>query len=217
MTNKIAIFYHLMQAPGWERMYQDQMHTLYSSGLMSRCEFVNIGVNGNENLFYTPPRAIVNINSFQPSEYDTLKRIEKFSLDTLCNYKILYFHSKGMSRTNHLNSQWWRLYMEHYLIREWKKCIRFLDKYDCAGASYFEDTYVGFYPHFSGNFWWANSNYIKKLDTSYLSQENRQKTEFWICSNFNENKPKIKSLSPFTSCHYANAHTPDKYIDLGNS
>ena len=39
-------------------------------------------------------------------------------------------------------------------------------------------------PHYSGNFWWANSSYIQKLDLDYIYNEEkgwtRWKSEFWI-------------------------------------
>jgi hypothetical protein len=50
---------------------------------------------------------------------------------------------------------------------------------DVAGGLYVENP-----KHFSGNFWWANSDYIKTLptlDPKNIKEYNRG--EFWICSN----------------------------------
>lgn len=218
MNSKIVIFYHLLQVPGWEFLYQQQIWRLCSSGLMAQAEFIYIGINGKEPLFYMPPRAKVVYNTVSTSEHDTLKAIEKFAGETTENYKILYFHSKGITRYN-LNTQAWRLYMEHCLIQNWADCTKLLDEFDCVGTSYREDTYVGWYPHFSGNFWWANTDYLKKLDTTYLSpspQQIREIQEFWICSNFKKNNPKIKNFfdTGEGGSFYYKLQVPDNYIDV---
>ena len=50
--------------------------------------------------------------------------------------------------------------MQDHCIGRWRECIEKLDEgYDAVGANYFKD----FYP-FAGNFWWATTEHIKKLD-----------------------------------------------------
>jgi SAM-dependent methyltransferase len=39
---------------------------------------------------------------------------------------------------------------------------------------------MGWHPHFSGGFWWANSNYVAGLSEEYLEHPNRYWREFWI-------------------------------------
>ena len=234
MSDKIAIFYHLMQIKGWEFLYQDQIQALCSSGLMSACDFIHIGINGDSKLFWTPPKCNIKRNEILTSEYSTLKDLEHFANNTNENYKILYFHSKGITKYEDMNVRAWRLYMEYFLIKNWKECVDSLNEYDCVGTSFTtKSSYrtsppqfhpringrmvgcVGCHPHFSGNFWWANTEYLKKLNTSYLS-DLRWKQEFWITSDYEKNNPKIKN---FFDTHtegslYLSAITPDKYIKL---
>ena len=47
-TNKIAIFYHVGQFGNWERLFQEQINSLVVSGLYHICDFIHIGVNGDE-------------------------------------------------------------------------------------------------------------------------------------------------------------------------
>jgi hypothetical protein len=82
--------------------------------------------------------------------------------------KILYLHSKGVSRIKSKGKvsdciYLWRNYMEWYLIKNYKKCLEKLKDHDVVGAIY-KDSQIG--PHFSGNFWWTTGDYYKKLSRS---------------------------------------------------
>lgn len=80
-----------------------------------------------------------------------------------------------------------------------------VDKYDAIGCNYSLNPFK----HFSGNFWWATSNYIKKLD--FLPDNcKRHKSEWWILSNETVNSYVIhNSLID----HYNNLYPKDKYIN----
>ena len=225
MSEKIVIFYHLMQIKGWQFLYQDQMQALCSSGLMSACDFMHIGVNGDEELFWTPPKCNIKRNEILTSEYSTLKDLEQFAINSKENYKILYFHSKGITNMGNMNIRAWRLYMEHCLIQNWKECVDSLNEYDCVGTSFTKRPWCNrgsgsealtCHPHFSGNFWWTKTEYLKKLNTSYLCELSRWKQEFWITSDFEKNKPKVKNFFDTLGggSLYYKLMTPDKYIKL---
>jgi hypothetical protein len=47
---------------------------------------------------------------------------------------------------------------------------------------------MGYFPHFSGNFWWTKASYINTLDHEYLDNPNRLFREFWIGTNPNVKK-----------------------------
>jgi hypothetical protein len=64
----------------------------------------------------------------------------------------------------------------------WEKCVELLEQYDCVGTDWTtrhpnDNSVVD--PHYSGNFWWANSSYISRLDPNYLN-ERRHNSEYWI-------------------------------------
>ena len=64
-------------------------------------------------------------------------------------------------------------------IKQWEECIKGLEENDAAGGLYESSNPK----HFSGNFWWVNSDYLKtlpKLNAGNVTKYNRG--EFWILS-----------------------------------
>lgn len=102
---------------------------------------------------------------------------EKFAINNYKNYinstkeyYLYYFHTKGVSRINDPYFSNIRKILNFYTLEKFKINIKLLKKYDSIGCS------LSLYPkkHFSGNFWWSKSSYIKLLTTinnNYLSPE----------------------------------------------
>lgn len=125
-----------------------------------------------------------------------------------CNKKILYFHSKGVTHNNR-NFHNWRQTMEEFLINQWQIVVEKLDTYDTVGClqvdvesdMYFDNSgnHWKDYPlHYTGGYWWANSNYIGtkidyKLNIRNGGVEQRIGPESWICTG----SPKEKHFSMF--------------------
>jgi hypothetical protein len=53
----------------------------------------------------------------------------------------------------------WRHFLEWGTIDRWKDAIGYLQTNDAVGVNYRSSPW----PHFSGNFWWARSTYIREL------------------------------------------------------
>ena len=115
-----------------------------------------------------PFAEIVNVRDVgeQPNIFEgqTLKELYLYSLKT--DGYVLYLHNKGITENYyHTHGVFgedhrWRRYMQHHCVTRWKECVEKLDEgYDCVGANYFKD----FYP-FAGNFWWASTDHIRRLD-----------------------------------------------------
>lgn len=200
---KIAIFYHIAQIGLGAFIYQSQVHRLYASGLIQEADYIHFGVNGDQELFNVPEKAIIKRNTNWKEETETLIALKNFAEENP-DYKILYLHTKGASKGT-LESQSWRLMMEYFVIDRWKECIDYLNEYDCVGQTWLilGDTIwengittpnidnVGHYP---GNFWWANSSHILRLNDKYLETDYRLDREFWIGSGV---EYKAKSLYSF--------------------
>lgn len=161
---KIAIFYHLYQTPLSGLIYQQQMHRLYASGLMDACEFIHIGIVGEHELFSRPKKSQVLYNKrLTKDEGETVESVYRFcKLNP--DYKVLFFHAKGASRQFVPQLHAWRMFLEYIVIDRWKECIKKLKTYDAVGAK----LRMHPSPHFSGNFWWANADYVATLDESFL-------------------------------------------------
>ena len=167
-------------------------------------------------------------------ELETLKYIHLFSINNP-NCDILYLHTKGVSYNDKVESMQalildWTNMMLYFLLNA--DCLKdnvrssFLDLRslintekqfpltqqplsktstgsDVIGCNYSKLPY----PHFSGNFWWAKSNYISTLNTSSLKI--KHDAEWWILSNTNN----FYSLHDSNINHYKNRYLPEKYKD----
>jgi hypothetical protein len=177
-SHSIAIFYHLHQQGDWRAFLEEQSALLIDCGLAEACKFVHVGVNGNQI-----PESYGKFSFVQNGEPWTEETPTLIALRDFCfnnpRYKVLYIHTKGI--TQPMQSTYdWRKIMEYYCIEKWQDCVQKLDHHDAVGCLYMDHCYYGYFPHFSGNFWWANSDYINKLDHSFLTSGIRQNREFWI-------------------------------------
>jgi hypothetical protein len=196
---KLAIFYHIGQIGIGAFVYISQVHKLYTSGLIKEADYVHFGVNGNQELFNVPENTKVVYNQNHKEETDTLVSLRDFCKENP-DYKILYFHTKGVSKES-MNGESWRLMMEYYVIDRWKECIEYLNDYDVVGSNlkvlgpttWSDGTQTwekAGTQHFVGNFWWANAFYVNTLDDEFLKSDFRLDREFWIGTG----NGKMKSL-----------------------
>jgi hypothetical protein len=174
---KIAVFYHVYQAGNWQEIFNEQFGAIEQSGLLDEAEFVHLGINGTMQFNYPKVNSLINPNQHM-EETETLKSLLNFSKENP-GYKVLYIHTKGVNKNLQLMDDWRRM-MNYFCIERWEEVVPLLDKYDAVGCNYFEDTWLGHYPHFSGNFWWSNTDYIVNLDHSFLETSRRWDREFWI-------------------------------------
>jgi len=93
------------------------------------------------------------------------------------NVKVLYLHTKGITHSNSSNVADWRRLMTYFLIEKSNICIEKLNSYDAVGCNYQNKPFK----HFSGNFWWANTNYLKTLEIDKL--KDRHDAEWWVLTS----------------------------------
>jgi hypothetical protein len=174
VNDDIHIVYHLFQAPGWEKLFCEQMGLLALSGLLE-CASLTISVNGTA---YVPkPKAkklaiIQRDNGFH--ERPTLHIASKIAKQHPAA-KIFYFHSKGITFPSS-NKDDWRMVMQHFLISRWKEVVQKLDAFDIVSMNWRNIPC----PHGSGNFWWATASYLSTLDLAFMDAPDRFLCEFWI-------------------------------------
>jgi len=182
---KIKIFYHLFACTHEYRLWLDeQLGLIRDSGLLKLSK-VDISITHSNDInvpevedyltrnFKDVVGRIKSVpaNTVNFYEGHTLDEIYKFACENE-GYKILYFHSKGISKASpeskiHFDPENFpckniynrRRHAQDFCIRNHEKCIENLDKYDVVGP-YFELEPV---PNFEVNFWWANSSHIKNL------------------------------------------------------
>jgi len=206
---KIYGFYFIALLNDWKSILDSQIKSLLESELFKNTNklFVRIFYEKKEDLNYILnilsklKKIVITITEKNEFEFGTLEKIKEMSkYETFYCY---YLHSKGVSineknKTFYKNStdlihllkcvESWRKYMEYFIIDEFETCIKTLDDgYDACGVNLTESPSK----HFSGNFWWAKSEFIKTLpEIKSLNITNRWMAERWIgLSN-----AKLKSL-----------------------
>ena len=92
----------------------------------------------------------------------------------VADINVLYFHSKGVLNNGSASVANWREILNHFCISEWAECVGQLQQSDVVGLK--ESSKLNIV---SGNFWWANSNYIKTLPDPLASDKYMSATDCW--------------------------------------
>jgi hypothetical protein len=96
---------------------------------------------------------------------------------------ILSMHTKGVSAPGHEGKRIWRRAMEEYVVRRWRHNVQFIADgagYDAIGLNWHQHGQQ----HFSGNFWIARPDWIRRLP-DYVAYHHalsltRYTCEMWI-------------------------------------
>ncbi|NVO07287.1 MAG: hypothetical protein HXX19_15830 [Rhodoferax sp.] len=189
----IKIFIHIPELPGWADVLDELVNLIDASGLYQAAENLylcgngplktylqwDIGKKSRDNTFFANlpndmemspwlwiarknlPKILYSQVSTHCGlyEYPTLDALQKHINSESKDFNVLYIHLKGVSKPNNINITHWRRFMTWALIERWQECVNKLEEYDCAGCNW----ELNPWPHFSGNFWWATSNYLRKL------------------------------------------------------
>lgn len=167
--NQIPVvgFWHIYCANDWKKIVAEQLFALSFSGLEFSALFVTVNTSNVEEYKYVKDLLTLNFAKNIYISHETENEYEFPALrllKTFCDkYKqlahILYFHTKGAGSIE-IYKKYWRYAMEQIVIWNFKKCRQKLLTCDAVGIGWRE---MGKISHFSGNFWWASSLYIKKL------------------------------------------------------
>lgn len=185
--SRIGIFYHVALMGNWKEVDGQIMGKLKESGLLDRADlFVR-----NE------------CKDLRQYEFPTLNMLDSFSIRN--DYSVLYIHTKGVSRTEPSIADW-RECMLYWNVERWKECVDKLDRgYDVVGIN-IEDKPIR---HLQGNFWWANTEHIRRLGTieevtfpPRHDLTDRHKAEFWVLSQpARVYVPYNHKINPYMTCN----------------
>ena len=197
---KIAIFFHVAVIGRYKNRLIEYFTKLKKSDLLRKATYIFLNYIGDEESFDFLSEFKI-YNNIIPQRVST--KLEDFELPSLNNlyhfciqnseFNVLYIHTKGVHRDINPCIDDWVEYMTYFLINKWKLCLDNLSKYDTVGVDLRD------YPiwHYSGNFWWTKSDYIKTLPEplefnsleKYPNPINslRHNQEFWICYNKGKN------------------------------
>lgn len=198
------IFFHVYLKSGYSHILLDKFKKFQKAGLYQKTNKIYLVLFGDDiethsefltelqEIYPKIEYAAISNQEFK-NEPDTLNFMLKKAKEYDTNTSMLYLHTKGVSYSNpniKKNIDAWVRYLDLYVINKWEECVKALEENDAAGGFYVEDP-----KHFQGNFWWANSDYLKGLPRiNAYNVANLNRGEFWILSQTN----KVYALSGVT-------------------
>jgi hypothetical protein len=222
----IYVFYHICLLNDWARVFSGQLNKIIDSGLLKIAQKLYLSVVGDKAEEIAPLLAfhekiqIVYTNN-EPTVYEmpTLDILHRHCISNPKpkNSAVLYIHTKGVSyealsqQKQYIEN--WRNYLEYFNIDQYQVCLKYLENHDLCGVNWQQHQGIG---HFNGNFWWANTEYIKKLpnisQAPIMNNEERFKAESWIGLSSTK---KVACLWESNTDHYTTAYPPEKYTAQG--
>lgn len=232
VPKEVHIFIHCCLANSSGRdILLDQINNIIRSGLVPLIDGIHIGLLASQNdhnysLLKTDLDRLNGIGLMNKLkmefiidrndswEFPTLDALHQLCLSKSqqgIQVSVLYLHTKGVNSFHNSGafskSQDWRRYMEHFLVFNYQGCLNRLNGvWDTVGVNLLPKPWK----HYSGNFWWANGNYIKSLPRpSTFRKYKRYGAERWLLSN---SKSKAKSVHQSGVNHYKKNYSSKNYI-----
>lgn len=204
--NKIFIFYHIyLTGPYTISIVSQQLSIILHSGLLDRCESINVGIISPDinsvynseieellNSFNIDEKIKILFSITGGDERDTAIQFKNFS-DKLSQEEksfIFYFHTKGVTHLNQTSmypTKFWRHHMEYFNIFKWRDCVSVLQNgYDSCGVLWINkktghenlrDNKWEESGFYGGAFFWMTTDLIRKLDISFFSKYGRYSIE----------------------------------------
>lgn len=230
----VVVFVHVAVVSGLDPVLVDELLALEESGLYAEAESVTITVVGEikhvqEVLSSFPKVRFSKVRTVQVSSDPSL--FEKPSINFIQRYAenqsligtekhVLYMHTKGVyAETGASIPKWyWRHVMQFWLLdhHEYARSLLSLG-YDAVGVNAVhghlkkEALFQGNDVHYSGNFWWASTDYLSKLEQITDAKPDffsRCQAENWILSG-------TPDICAGVLYHWGGAHIYD-YSEIPN-
>jgi len=178
---KIAHFYHVYADGNWEDIAQDHVRNLEYSGLLGELDDMFLGIVGskaNRDAVRRELPGVVVAEADEGWEQLTLQALHDYAQENQA--KVFYAHTKGAWSSDPI-AEPWRVSMTHDTVTRWQECASMLNLVEAVGPFWIESLMPEHRDHehfFGGNFWWARSTYLAKLEP--VKTEHRYQAEGWI-------------------------------------
>lgn len=164
MFNKIKAYIHVAKMNTWSYILSELLEDFRMSKFTGEITLVTVG----GDIDPIPNTRVINTGlPLTEFEFPTIKLLKDELED---NTAILYCHLKGVSQPDSYYHQRWRRELSDFTILHWKDRVEHLeDRWTsgpkiCNGGGGNGWQHVPAFKHYSGNFWWARSDYIAKLE-----------------------------------------------------
>lgn len=162
------------------------------SGLYDKTEKIFVGCVGKQQSdLALPPKfeVVFHNDDIHFYEIPILKIMQDLSKQE--DFLIWYIHTKGVTSKESIISSSWRKKMQYFIIERHMDCIKAVEQPNCDACgieirnSFDKKLFDGkLRRHFSGNFWWSKSSYVKNLpdvEQTWLTHDrNRYVAEAFI-------------------------------------
>jgi hypothetical protein len=198
----IYIFFHICtQGNNWNKILTSQLKCIISSGLYDKCTTIWYGCSCNMCVsllkdYFAPydkikPLSNAMCNEVNSYENMTLNNMIIFCRELQFDANCLYIHTKGTSQKSKSQNAW-RDYMMYWLVKEHEISLELLNRgFYTVGTLYNNSIVFGSIvfgrKHYSGNFFWVKSKYMKNLPIIY-NISNRYEAESLIFKNYTPGK-----------------------------
>lgn len=178
----IRHYYHVYADGTWQDPVAEHLSALAGSALWPHITVGIVGGKTNrarvrEALSVVPVDAWVEADTGW--EQVTLAALRR-DLTRGIGGPVLYAHTKGASDSSLINVTW-RRSMTRRVVGGWRNCLDHLADVDAVGCHWLtpaEYPTLVESPFFGGNFWWANTDYLRTLPP--LRRDTRWDAESWI-------------------------------------
>jgi len=233
-----VIFWHICGLSNYKKIVTDQFNSIKRSGLLAKVDKIYItylGSNKNNINFLLKKSSKIILDKYDSYVYHyerlCLHSMHDFAQEH--NANILYIHAKGVSTRfvgNIIlqdNIRQWREMMEYFLIYKYSDCLELLESNDVLGSclvnSKSNDLAIDGEDHayhFSGNFWWSNTSYIKTLPRirEDIVGNLANNCAFHLCERWVLQKwPNVKLVELYKdphSCHFYGNPPSKEYLKI---
>jgi hypothetical protein len=168
MKKSIRVFWNINELANWDKVYNQQFECMVKSGLMAAASDVILMGNGRQRTFKPlidahpeyPQMTYTSVcDSAALFEYPGLMFMQQQAREAEEPFHICYIHLKGLTRWGNPNVEDWKAWLNWCILERWQDNVAALQTHDTSGPNWDMEPW----PHYSSNFWWANSDYIAKL------------------------------------------------------
>lgn len=208
----IYIYIHICCINNWKNTFLNLYLNIKNSGLYNIIKGIKCNIlsaNKLDVLFFNNLNdskiEVIGIdNDLNLYETPTINLLYDHALSE--DFYVLYIHTKGVKHNDtNRNVTDWINYLTYFNIQKYDTCIKSLLEYDTVGVNL--NTY-NCPTHYSGNFWWSKSEYIKKLEKCIYNNYNSP--EFWLTE---KKIGKYLSLWNSNIDHYNERYAEHNYCD----
>lgn len=178
---KTYIYIHVCCINNWKTVFNKLMTSIKDSGLYDkideiRCNVLTTSISNDFAEIFSDPKITYKTSpDITAYEVPTINLIHEDAKSE--DFNVLYIHTKGIRHYNQpdeANVTDWVDYLIYFNIYQYSTCLEKLDIYDAVGVNLHHAPVT----HYSGNFWWSKSEYIRKLDK--CKNESYNDPEFWL-------------------------------------